>query len=43
MKKSTYESRLLAFEQEKKKLYEQNLNGKQFEQSVKALAEKYNI
>lgn len=43
MKKSTYENRLRAFENEKKKLYEQNLNGKQFEQAVKELAEKYNI
>lgn len=43
MKKSTYEKRLRAFEDEKKKLYEQNLTGKQFEQAVKKLAEKYNI
>jgi hypothetical protein len=28
MKKSTYENRLRAFENEKKKLYEQNLTGK---------------
>ncbi len=43
MKKQTYESRLRAFENEKKKLYEQNLSGREFEQKVKELAEKYNV
>lgn len=43
MKKITYINRLRAFEQEKKKLYEQNLSGKEFEQKVKKLAEKYRI
>ena len=43
MKKPTYINRLRAFEQEKKKLYEQNLSGKEFEQEVKKLADKYHI
>ncbi len=43
MKKSSYIYRLRAFEQEKKKLYEKNLSGKQFEQEVKKLADKYRI
>ncbi len=43
MKKSTYENRLRKFEQEKKKLYERNLSGKEFEQKVKELADKYNV
>lgn len=43
MKKLTYENRLKAFENEKKKLYEQNLNGREFEQKVKELATKYNV
>lgn len=43
MKKPTYIHRLRAFEQEKKKLYEQNLSGKEFEQEVKKLADKYQI
>lgn len=43
MKKQKYENRLRAFENEKKKLYEQNLSGKKFEQAVKELADKYNI
>lgn len=43
MKERTYESRLRAFESEKKKLYEQNLSGREFEQKVKELADKYNV
>lgn len=43
MKKQSYESRLQAFENEKKKLFDQNLSGKKFEQKVKELAEKYDI
>lgn len=43
MKKTTYINRLRAFEQEKKKLYDQNLSGREFEQKVKELADKYNI
>lgn len=42
MKKQSYESRLQAFENEKKNLY-QNLSGREFEQKVKELADKYNI
>ena len=43
MRKQSYESRLQAFENEKKKLFDQNLSGKEFEQKVKELAEKYDI
>ena len=43
MKKQSYESRLQTFENEKKKLYDQNLSGREFEQKVKELADKYNI
>lgn len=43
MKKPTYIHRLRAFELEKKKLYDQNLSGREFEQKVKELANKYNI
>lgn len=43
MKKTTYINRLRAFEQEKKKLYEQNLSGKELEQGIKKLADKYHI
>lgn len=43
MKKQSYESRLRAFENEKKKLDDQNLSNREFEQKVKELADKYNI
>ena len=43
MKKPTYIHRLRAFELEKKKLYEKKLSGKEFEQEVKKLADKYQI
>ena len=43
MKKQSYESRLQDFENEKKNLDDQNLSGKEFEQKVKELADKYNI
>ncbi len=43
MKKITYINRLRAFELEKKKLYEKNLSGKEFEQEIKKLADKYQI
>ena len=43
MKKPTYIHRLRAFESEKKKLYERNLSGKEFEQEVKRLADKYKV
>lgn len=43
MKKQSYESRLQAFENEKKNLYDQNLSGREFEQKIKELAKKYNI
>ena len=43
MKKTTYINRLRAFEQEKQKLYEQNLSGKELEQGIKKLAEKHKI
>lgn len=43
MKKQSYESRLQAFENEKKKLDYQNLSNREFEQKVKELADKYNI
>ena len=43
MNKSSYVFRLRAFENEKKKLYEQNLSGKEFENKIKELAKKYRI
>lgn len=43
MKKQTYESRLRAFESEKKKLFDQNLSVSEFERKVKELADRYNI
>ena len=43
MKKQSYESRLQAFENEKKNLYDQNLSGREFEKKVKEFADKYNI
>ena len=43
MNKNSYIFRLRAFENEKKKLYEQNLSGKEFENKIKELAKKYRI
>lgn len=43
MKKDSYIIRLRKFEQEKKKLFEKNLSGKEFEREVKKLAEKYMV
>ena len=43
MKKESYIKKLRKFEQEKKKLFEKNLSGKEFEQEIKKLADKYGI
>lgn len=43
MKKESYTKKLRKFEQEKKKLFEKNLSGKEFEQEIKKLADKYGI